>query len=482
MSVRFDAGLLRCCAALLACGIGMLACSDGPRVPTAPEPESGMALDLELAESLALAGVTGTIEETLLARLGRPIDDRLAEVGRLLFFDPILSITQDNSCSGCHGPNVSFNDSKSIAIGVGNNGVVGAGRTGPHNIRRAPSVINAAFYPKLMWDGRFEAPSLDPFDNSLGFRFPEPEGESLSYMDHLLGAQAFTPVVDRAEMAGFDFVGDHDEMRAEIQGRVDAIAEYRTRFAEIYPEIASGDPIVYDHIGEALAEFTFTLVRANAPVDEYARGDTSALTPAEKRGGILFFGLTASCFECHISNGFANEMFSDFEAHVLAVPQIVPLETNVAFDGPGRNEDFGLERHTGDPQDRYKFRTTPLRNVAYQPSFMHNGAYVCLDEAIRHHTQMYVSLENFDGEKLEPGLRGTRGPVQPMIERAHHISRNPRGVLTAREFADLIAFVRYSLSDPDAHPDRLRSLIPSAVPSGLPVHEFDFTPPQADCS
>jgi len=55
------------------------------------------------------------------------------------------------------------------------------------------------------------------------------------------------------------------------------------------------------------------------------------------------------------------------------------------FDGPGENEDFGLEQITGDPTDRYKFRTSPLRNVALQPAFFHNGAFTRLKDAIRYH-------------------------------------------------------------------------------------------------
>ena len=62
-------------------------------------------------------------------------------------------------------------------------------------------------------------------------------------------------------------------------------------------------------------------------------------------------------------------MFSDFQEHVIGVPQIAPKGTNNAFDGPGANEDFGKEQVTGDPADRYKFRTSPLRNVAIQPAF-----------------------------------------------------------------------------------------------------------------
>ena len=101
------------------------------------------------------------------------------------------------------------------------------------------------------------------------------------------------------------------------------------------------------------------------------------MTDAQKRGALLFFG-KAGCVRCHAVAGASNEMFSDFEMHVAGVPQIAPVfgpgTGNSQFDGPGEDEDFGLEEITGDPADRYKFRTSPLRNVALQPAFFHNGA------------------------------------------------------------------------------------------------------------
>ncbi|NNF12916.1 MAG: hypothetical protein HKN72_06830 [Gemmatimonadetes bacterium] len=454
----------------------------GPDEPVGPGQvgDDGGELDARLSTLLAAHRLDGRIEEQLEVKLGRSVDERLAEVGRLLFFDRVLSLTEDNSCAGCHGPNVSFNDAVSISIGVDNNLIVGENRQGPHNLRRAPSVVNAAFFPRLMWDGRFEALSLDPFDNSDGFVFPPPEGTSLSRLDHLLAGQAFTPVVSRIEMAGFDFVGDAGDIRSEIATRVDAIPEYRERFAEVYPAIDAGDPIDYDRIAAALAEFQFTLVRADAPVDWYARGDTSALTASQKRGGILFFGFRAACFECHITEGYANQMFSDFKSHNLAVPQIRPVTTNADFDGPGDNEDFGFEHVSGDPGDRYKFRTQPLRNVAYQPQFMHNGAYVCLEDAVRHHTDVFTSLDNYSNTILPTSLRGPMGPVQPMLDRVHGLSAVPRE-LTDDDIDDLVAFM-HALSDPDAHPDRLASLIPAEVPSGLPLQDFDFNSSSPSCN
>ena len=441
-----------------------------------PDPTVETALNDALQRELRTRGYTGLVEESLEERLGRAVDLKLADVGRFLFFDPVLSLAGDNSCSGCHGPNVSFNDSRPISIGVGNNGVVGPGRRGPHNQRRAPSLINVAFYPRLMWDSRFMSVAFDPFNNAQGFVFPEPEGSSLSYMDHLLGAQAFTPVVNRVEMAGFQFSGDNDAMRSEVAQRVNAINEYRRLFGEVFPEIRAGELLRYEHIALALAEFQFTLTRADAPIDRFARGDHDAMTVDQKRGALLFFTPDVrppACAECHKVDAYANEMFSDFEPHVLAVPQVLPAFRNARFDGPGEDEDYGLEQQTGNEADRYKFRTSPLRNLAFQPAFMHNGAYVCLEDAVRHHLEVYDLARSYELDNLDPDIRASLGPVEPMLGRIAELI-NLSQPLPDDEFDQVLDFVLNALTDPGAHPDSLRALVPTSLPSGLPLHHFEW--------
>src|SRR6185295_11402735 len=151
------------------------------------------SLDQQLEAVLLGAGFTGRIESTLEARLGRRLDQKLADVGRLLWFDTITGLNNDNTCAGCHSPTNAFGDTQSIAIGIESNGIAGPDRTGPRNQRRSPIIINSAFFPNLMWNSRFRSLSNDPFDNSAGFLFPPPEGLLLSNQPHLLTAQAFIP-------------------------------------------------------------------------------------------------------------------------------------------------------------------------------------------------------------------------------------------------------------------------------------------------
>lgn len=458
-------------------------------------------LDIRLEAALRKAGFTGRIESALAARLGRPIDRRLADVGRFLFFDPIGGLHDDNACAGCHSPADGFGDSQSIAIGIQNNGVVGPGRTGPRNQRRTPTVANAAFFPALMWNGRFASVSGDAFDNTQGFAFPAPEGTSRfppndPVVRHLLAAQAHIPFTELNEAAGFtgtrgslsprfdafdDGLGSrvpapdasgfrNEPIRAAVAARLNASPAYRQLFGAVFAEVAHGAPITPSMFSRAIAEFEFTLVRANAPIDRFARGQRSALTVSEKRGALLFLG-KANCIACHAVAGAANEMFSDFANRNIAVPPIAPTfgvgSGNTIFDGPGEDEDFGAEQVSGNRADRYRFRTSPLRNVAVQPTFFHNGAFTRLDDAIRHHLDVPASLRRYDATRagVAPDLRKRMGPSDAALATLDPLLAVPTR-LSEREIDDLVRFVSGGLLDPRARPEAFCRLVPAALPSG----------------
>ena len=467
-------------------------------------------LDQRLAEVLRSAGFTGRIESTLAERLGRPVNHRLAALGRLVFFDRIQGLHSDNSCAGCHSPAFGFGDTQSIAIGVDNNDVVGPNRAGPRNQRKAPPVVNSAFAPKLMLNGRFIALSGDPFDNSAGFQFPPPEGTTMFYPNHptiktLLAAQGHIPPTELVEMAGFtgtagtigpdfdQFDDGHgspvpppdesgfrnDPIRAAVLERFNDNDEYLRRFGKIFNDGPPFPPggIDFSMLARAVAEFQISLTFAKAPIDRFARGEHHAMTRQQKRGALLFFG-RARCVECHAVAGNANEMFSDFQNRVIGVPQIAPAfgvgQGNVLFDGPGRDEDFGAEQVTGQNADRYRFRTSPLRNVGVQPAFFHNGSFTRLEDAIRHHLDVFESARDYDpvAAGVDADLTQRLGPIEPVLERVDPLLAEPIQ-LSSPEFNDLVAFVREGLLDARARPERLCRLVPREVPSGMPIGVFE---------
>jgi cytochrome c peroxidase len=194
----------------------------------------------------------------------------------------------------------------------------------------------------------------------------------------------------------------------------------------------------------------------------------------EKQGALLFFG-QAGCVACHAVAGPSNEMFSDFRDHVAGVPQLVPRATNVPFDGPAADEDYGRAEISGNPQDRYAFRTSPLRNVALQPAFMHDGAFTSLDAAVRYHVDALAQAGRYTpaGQGLPADLAGPIGPIDPALARLDPaLAAEPR--FTDEEIRQIVAFVGDGLLDPRARPERLRRLVPAAVPSGRPTLRFEF--------
>lgn len=507
--------------------------------------EHGQDLNRQLGHRLKEAGFTGKVQQSLPARLGRPINGALFDLGRLLFHDNILGTHSDNSCAGCHSAAVGFGDTQSIAIGTDNNGIVGPDRIGPRNQRRAPQAVNTAFYPALMLNTRFASISHNPFDTSEGVRLPFFLGGTTVFtpgaacisgtcfdpakITTLLSVQGHLPPTELIEMAGFSFENPADAdprlyhpphvvssgvmaslvpsaipgpngsppdstdtsyaIRARLLvNRFNTNPNYIAKFAAIYPEAAGGN-ITFAMIGAALAEFQIGNTFANAPLDKFARGDHHAMTDQQKRGALVFFG-KGNCVACHTVAGKSNEMFSDFENHVVGIPQIAPagfglrpggnplnpadFPGNFLFAGPNSDQDFGREEE-GDVTDRYKFRSSPLRNLAVQPTFFHNGSFTKLSDALRYHLNPKAMYPSYSpaAQNLDLDLRVRRGPIEPVFQRLDPlIVALSKVKFSQQELDDLLAFVRDGLLDPGVLPANLCRQVPTTVPSGIKVQIF----------
>ena len=337
-----------------------------------------------------------------------------------------------------------------------------------------------------------------------GFTAEEPSDvdSRLYHESHRVSSGAFSDTVP-GPIAGpngspTDSVDMSYSIRQMVLDRFNANGEYVARFGRIYPE-ARGGEITFAMIGAALAEFQMANTFANAPLDRFARGERPALTQSQQRGALLFF-TRGNCVSCHGVAGASNEMFTDFENYVAGIPQIAPkgfglkpdgdplnpddFPGNFAFSGPGSDEDFGREEVTGDPADRYKYRTSPLRNIALQAAFFHNGSFTRLEDALRYHLETRKLARSYDAEAagLDADLTVRKGPVQPVLRRLEpKIAALGDLDLSPREFQDLLAFLRDGLLDPDARPEKLCKQIPETVPSGLKVLEFQGCPaPRGD--
>ena len=203
-----------------------------------------------------------------------------AELGRLLFFDPILSENNDMSCATCHHPDRGFSDGTATAVGPG----------GQVLERNTLSLWNVGFARHLFWDGR-----LDSLEEQTHFPLTHPD-----------------------EMG----VTDTEALVADLR----AIPEYVDLFDAAF---GGGETAVaFDNMTYALAAFQRTLISDDSPFDRYAAGDFNALTQQQRRGLALFRSGATRCFECHTAPTFASNTF-----RVVGVPSDDPGRAAVADDG-----------------------------------------------------------------------------------------------------------------------------------------------------
>jgi len=406
----------------------------------------------------------------------RPVNQAEAALGRLLFYDPILSGNRNISCASCHHPRFGTSDGLSLGLGEGGVGLgperhITAVDTPEQRVpRNAPGLFNlgARQFTRLFDDGRIEA---DPSRPS-GLRTPL-EDEMVTGFASVLSAQTMFPVLSPDEMAGH--YGENDISKAVRSGfitgergawdriakRVAEIPAYQEAFARAYPEIAAGRSIAFTDISNAIAAFVAAEWRSDdSPFDAGLRGQAQFSAEAEA-GAKLFYG-DAGCATCH-----AGPFLTDHQFHAMGAPQLGPGKAE-RFESHSRDE--GRFRVTGNPADLYAFRTPSLRNVLQTGPWGHAGGHDDLAEFIADHAQRGAVLSHYQRHVTLPDLPNTK-PDWAIMESPADVEaiRAASGVgkpLAPDQIAALMAFLA-SLSDPTALAGRMG--VPETVPSGLPV-------------
>jgi len=408
-------------------------------------------------------------------------DTDLVELGRLLFFDEVLSGNRNISCATCHHPDNATGDALSLPLGEGGVGLgvartAGAGDSRVHQRvpRNAPALFNlgARQFRALFHDGRV---AIDPGATS---GFATPAGDDLpTGLDSVLAAQALFPITSTIEMAGQR--GANEIGRAAARGRLAGdqgvwnllaqrlrdIPEYVSLFQNAFDDVGDASDLTMAHAANAIATFEMDAFRSDdSPFDRFLRGNNAAISPQQRRGMNLFYG-RAGCARCH-SGAFQ----TDRRFHSIAMPQIGPG----TGDGVDGREDFGREKVTGNRADRYEFRTPSLRNVELTSPYGHSGAYATLEAMVRHYRNPEQEIRDYDPAQLIL-------PSRPYLDRFDLIVMGDPGRVAAiaasndarparlnnQDRADLVAFLR-TLTDPSARD--LSSQVPGRVPSGFLTH------------
>jgi len=344
---------------------------------------------LPLSSLVETQGLLAPLPLTANAPADNPTTPEKVELGRLLFWDPVLSGEKDVACASCHHPRFAYTDARDLPIGAR-----------PIARRNTPTIVNSAF------NGMGVLGSYDPSSAPM---FWDARARSLE-------AQALEPLKVHEEMRG-DAYPEASAVGIVVE-RIAAIDEYRARFTRAFDGTS---PVTPANLGRAIAAFERSLLSIGSPFDRYMRGDASAMSAAAVRGMQRFerFG----CSNCH-----KGPMFSDYDFHVLGIPDHPTLEES----------DSGFGR-------MYAFRTPSLRNVALTSPYMHNGVFRSLEDVV----DFYDSLRRGGG--LQSGNPHVKdGDLDQLLTR-----------MVGGGGPDLIAFLE-ALTD-----ESFDRNVPQRVPSGL---------------
>jgi cytochrome c peroxidase len=256
-----------------------------------------------------------------------PYSPAKAKLGKILFFETRLSRSGVSNCTTCHNPGLSWTDGN--AKGVGDH----------HQLlpRKDPTLLNLAWDELFFWDGRADS------------------------LEHQTAGPIEAP-------------GELNMKLSDAVVRLKAIPEYQPLFAAAFP--GEKDPITGDNITRAIATYVRTIVSGTAPFDRWVSGDERAISPAAKRGFVLFNG-KANCAACH-----SGWKFSDGSFHDIGI----------------KDDDIGRGKYVSLPIMQHAFKTVGLRNIDRRAPYMHNGSMTTLREVIDHYDHGFAQRDSLASE------------------------------------------------------------------------------------
>ncbi len=371
-----------------------------------------------------------------------PLSTAKIELGKLLFHETgiaknprKLSSAGQFSCASCHHAAAGFQAGRAQGIGEGGFGFgfMGEGRSiHPDYFNnpiwkdsldvqpiRTPTALNVAYQTNMLWNGQFGATGAN-----RGTEAAWTAGTPKSF-NHLgfegVETQAIAGQVVHRQQVDQEFCQEY--------------SEYMALFTAAFGTVPQSIEELRIHTGLAIAAYERTLLATEAPFQRWLKGTSNALSDAEKRGGILFFG-KANCVSCH--NGPA---LNSMEFHAYGMNDIY---TQAGIVGATEHsvENLGRGGFTGNAADHYKFKTPQLYNLREAGHLGHGASFRELREVV---------------DYKNAGV--AQNPVVPASQLAEEFRPLQ---LSAAEVNDLVAFLENALFDP-----HLERYVPAALPSGM---------------
>lgn len=265
-----------------------------------------------------------------------PTTEEGVALGRMLFYEPLLSSTNTVSCASCHEQTKAFSDGRPLSIGV----------SGKPTRRNSMSLANLLWVKNLFWDGRASG-----LENQAVFPLTHP-----------------------------------DEMGQSLEVSAKKLAK-TTRYPPLFRQVFGTSSITGEQITKALAQFERTLISADSPYDRSLKGNYT-LTASERRGMELFMRGPApergvrggNCAHCHGGAKLMQEVFHNNGLDSIAVA------------------DRGRQEISGDELDNGRFRVATLRNIALTAPYMHDGRFNTLEQVLDHYNEHFHFSPNLSHE------------------------------------------------------------------------------------
>jgi len=265
-----------------------------------------------------------------------PLDDSEAKVqlGKTLFFDPILSVNLNQSCATCHNPKLAFTDGKPKSIGTSNENTFQ---------RNAPTLINSIYTNQFFYDMRSTKLDLQ--------------------IDH---------VIYNKDEFNIDYT--------ELKKRLESSEAYTQMFKTAYPK--NKGMVNRYTITNTLTQYVSSLTSFNSVFDKYMRNEIDHIDEDVYAGFNLFMGKGA-CATCHfvpVFNGTVPPAFKDSESEILGTLAVNDFENPVLDNDPGRSKNGDIRQ---DSEIYYRsFKTPTVRNAGLTVPYMHNGVHNTLKEVM----------------------------------------------------------------------------------------------------